>query len=391
MLLPGRNAPVIVCDHSIQVPEIFPGLVLFPQEDLPFDEAAVPVDARDGGHIRGGQRRADHALEIRQVVARIDGERDGRGAALHGPLDADHRRVHAEAPGDGDDHRVFDIDGVVGRAVALRASGRTDGAVGDGLDSVGAHELEQFGLLQVRVHLHFVDGGLDARVGEQQFELGDGHVAGADVAHQAEVHQFLHLPPRLHEVLVDVGAGVGTARTDVAPRRMEIGERPVDQVHVQVVELQVGERLAEGRDDVGFGVLVVPELAGDPQLLARDAARDDLLQNEANSIFVAIDAGAIEVAVAHGGGALDGRGDFVRGDVVAAEGAESDGRHAGAGVESSLGDEGGVDGSCVHENGTNVYVSWKMRKMLRLYRLLWEGGGTGERRTAPGGLSHPGD
>ena len=31
-------------DLSIQIPEIFPGLVLFPQEDLPFDEAAVPVD-----------------------------------------------------------------------------------------------------------------------------------------------------------------------------------------------------------------------------------------------------------------------------------------------------------------------------------------------------------
>ena len=85
-------------------------------------------------------------------------------AALLGPLDADHRRMHAEAAGDGDDHRVFDVYGVVGRAVALRASGRTDGAVGDGLDSVGAHELEQLGLLQVRVHLHFVDGGFDARV-----------------------------------------------------------------------------------------------------------------------------------------------------------------------------------------------------------------------------------
>src|SRR5258708_26444584 len=75
-------------NHSIQVPEIFPCLVLFPQKDLPFDETAVLVDCSDGGHIRVGQRRADHALEIRQVVAWIDGERDGRGAALLGPLDA---------------------------------------------------------------------------------------------------------------------------------------------------------------------------------------------------------------------------------------------------------------------------------------------------------------
>ena len=87
--------------------------------------------------------------------------------------------------------------------------------------------------------------------------------------------------------------------------------------------------------------------------------RDDLLQSEADAIFVAVDAGAIEVAVADGGGALDGCGDLFGRDVVAAEGAEPDGGHAGAGVESSHGDEGGVDGSCVHENGTNVYGSGK--------------------------------
>ena len=97
-------------------------------------------------------------------------------------------------------------------------------------------------------------------------------------------------------------------------------------------------------------------------------------KREANAIFVAVDGGAIEVPVADGGGALDGRGDFVRRDVVGAEGAEADGGHAGAGVESSLGDERGIDRSCIHENGTNVYVSWKNGEMLRLYRLLWMSG-----------------
>src|ERR1035437_3465886 len=70
VLLPGRNAPfmsdrsfrISVFDHSIRIPEIFPGLVLFPQKDLPLDEAAIPVDALDGGHVRFGERRADHAL-----------------------------------------------------------------------------------------------------------------------------------------------------------------------------------------------------------------------------------------------------------------------------------------------------------------------------------------
>ena len=158
----------------------------------------------------------------------------------------------------------------------------------------------------------------------------------------------------------------------------------MDQVHVQVVELQVGERLAEGRDDVGFGVLVVPELAGDPELLARDAAGDDLAQGEADAVFVAVDAGAIEVAVAHGGGAFDGRGDFVRGDVVAAEGAQSDGRHPGAGVESSFGDERGVDAGWVEvvfmRMRPTSMVLGKSRKCQALSFTLRHGWGR------PGGL-----
>ena len=86
-------------------------------------------------------------------------------------------------------------------------------------------------------------------------------------------------------------------------------------------------------------MLIVPELAGDPEVLARDAAGDDFFQCRADAVFVAIDAGTIEVAVAYGGGAFYGLGDLVGGDVVAAEGAESDGRHSGACVERSLGDK----------------------------------------------------
>lgn len=31
-------------DHSVQIPEIFPALVVLPQEHLPFDEPAVFID-----------------------------------------------------------------------------------------------------------------------------------------------------------------------------------------------------------------------------------------------------------------------------------------------------------------------------------------------------------
>src|ERR1035441_3465552 len=139
VLLPGRYAPfmfdrslrILLFDRSIQIPEIFPGLVLFPQKDLPLDEAAILVDTRDGGHVGIGQRRAHHALQVRQVVAWIDGKRDRRGAALLCPLHADHRRVYAEAPCDCDDRRVFDIHRVFGCAVALRAARGADRTVGD--------------------------------------------------------------------------------------------------------------------------------------------------------------------------------------------------------------------------------------------------------------------
>src|ERR1035441_1723931 len=80
VLLPGRYAPfmfdrslrILLFDRSIQIPEIFPGLVLFPQKDLPLDEPAILVDAGDGGHVGIGQRRAHHTLQARQVVAWID-------------------------------------------------------------------------------------------------------------------------------------------------------------------------------------------------------------------------------------------------------------------------------------------------------------------------------
>src|SRR4051794_2728111 len=44
---------------SIHVPEIFPRLIVFPEEHLSFDETAVPVDACNGAHVIVGQRLAD--------------------------------------------------------------------------------------------------------------------------------------------------------------------------------------------------------------------------------------------------------------------------------------------------------------------------------------------
>ena len=112
-------------------------------------------------------------------------------AALHRPLDAYHRGMNAVALGDARDHWILGGRGVLGCPVTLRPSRRANGAVTDGLHPVVEHELEQARLLEVRVHLHLVDRGLNAGVPQNELQLGDGHVRGADVPHQAHVHQLL--------------------------------------------------------------------------------------------------------------------------------------------------------------------------------------------------------
>ena len=61
--------------------------------------------------------------------------------------------------------------------------------------------------------------------------------------------QLFHRRPGLHEILVDVGPGVGAAGLDVAAGRMEIRERPVDEIEVEIIEPQIGERSPAGIDD----------------------------------------------------------------------------------------------------------------------------------------------
>ena len=164
------------------------------------------------------------------------------------------------------------------------------------------------------------------------------------MAHQAQIHQLFHLAPGLHEVLVDVGLGVGTARAHVAAGRMEIGKRPVDQVHVQVIEPQVGERLAARGDHIDFGVLVVPQLGGDPEFLALDAAGAWIVAERCADLGLRCrrprrnrNAGSPPR------GALDRFGDLIGGNVVGSECAQADGGHQGAGVKLSLGDDCRID------------------------------------------------
>ena len=116
----------------------------------------------------------------------------------------------------------------------------------------------------MRMELHFIDRRLDAGIAQKQIHLGLGHVGRADMTHPATVDKLLHGPPGAHVALMDVGSGMGVAHADVAARRMMVGKRPVDEEKVQILQVQIVERLSAGADHILRRVHVVPELGGDP-------------------------------------------------------------------------------------------------------------------------------
>jgi hypothetical protein len=94
----------------------------------------------------------------------------------------------------------------------------------------------------------------------------------------------------------------------------------VDEKEVELLETEVGERFfASGTHVLGF-VVGVPELAGDPEVIAGakpggDGGSDTL----ADEGFIAVVGGAIEVAVAAFDGLMDNLWSEVLGDFPGAE------------------------------------------------------------------------
>ena len=70
---------------------------------------------------------------------------------------------------------------------------------------------------------------------------------------------------------------------------------PVDEVQVHVVQAQALQGLVHGLQGGLVALVVVPQLGGDEQLLARDAAAGD---RAPHTFLVAVDLGGVDVAVA---------------------------------------------------------------------------------------------
>ncbi len=143
--------------------------------------------------------------------------------------------------------------------------------------------------------LDLIDLG-DGRVVDDQVQQPVGvEVGDADRPRQALPVGLLHRAP----LAVDVAVGL------------------VHQVQVDVVESELGQGCLQGAAGVvlGGGVLD-PELGGDEQVLAGDAA---VLDRVADGVLVAVGGGGVQQPVAGGEGIGDGLLGLVGGDLVDAE------------------------------------------------------------------------
>ena len=105
-----------------------------------------------------------------------------------------------------------------------------------------------------------------------------------------------------------------------------IGHGPVEQIEVEAGQAQIRQGALQGWAHVFGGVAVVPELGGDPDLVALEPpSGEGLLEACADLGLVSIDRGAIKVAVAQLQGRRHGASHLAAGRLP---GAKSQGWHA---------------------------------------------------------------
>jgi hypothetical protein len=121
------------------------------------------------------------------------------------------------------------------------------------LDTPTAHQLVLIGPLMERVRLDLVDGRGDLVLIDQVDQPIHREVRHTDRPDSALPKEVLH-------------------RTPLA---VVVAEGLVDQIEVEVVQAEALKRLLKGALGVGFAGVLDPNLGGDEQVLARDAAAPD--------------------------------------------------------------------------------------------------------------------
>ena len=181
---------------------------------------------------------------------------------LHAPAQQDLGDRPSDAAGDVRQDRVIQPPSVGERAV--------------GLDDDAVLPAERRGVapLQERRQLDLIDGGDVPGGAEQLVQVRHQKVADADRPGALLLVEALQRPPGVQPLA---------------------GDRPVEQVEVDVVQAQALQTGVEGAQRAVVALVVVPELGRHEQLLARDAAGANA---GADVCFIAVDARGVDVAVA---------------------------------------------------------------------------------------------
>ncbi len=163
------------------------------------------------------------------------------------------------------------------RVVPVAGSMTHRGEGGD-VDAQGLCIADEVGLLQVRVNLDLEDGGLNPGVAHDISDPLAVEVRQADVLHKPRIVQGLHGLPGLLDRDVDqlhlrvgrVGVVEPLGRVPLLEGDELQRDRKVDQVIVEVIEAEVGQRPLAGSLDMLGLVEGVPQLARHPEVLAFD-------------------------------------------------------------------------------------------------------------------------
>ena len=123
-------------------------------------------------------------------------------------------------------------------------------------------------------------------------EVGD-----SNSFHQPFIHQLFHGRPGIHEIfLTGNHVAILTQQEEVFPRLEAHG--PVDEVEVQVVQLQVAERLLAGTFHQVLVVIRVPQLADDEEaLMLHHLLLQLCLEGQTHLILVLVHVGTVNVTV----------------------------------------------------------------------------------------------
>lgn len=318
-------------------------------EDAGVVEAAVLVEAGDGGELVGGEDEVEVEV-FAEAVGRL-GFGDGDGSALHGPADEDLGGGAGVGGGDlFDDGVIEETVGFFGHAEGEVGVGAEGGEGGDG-DVLRLGVADEGVLAEVGVEFDLEGGGLDAGVAEEVAEALGGEIANADAFDEAVIDELFHGAPGIGVGHAD-GFHGGVFLGGVDPTgwvaffegdELE-GDGEVDEVEVELVDAEVLEGALAGGADVLWLVVGVPEFGGDPEVVAfAKAGIEGGLDAFSDEVLIAVVAGAVEVSPAGLDGFVDDGGDAVFVDFPGAEAGRGEGGAIGekvCGHEGRLKDEG---------------------------------------------------